>query len=362
MDLESGRRPRKPYIGFSGREALYAAAASAYPFAAGIGAGIKNWRSSQNAKRQSEARQKAIQAKRSPTPNIKMYRKRRSRGGVSRFKRKFISGRTTTEQRDSRVGYVKHRMPRGRRRRWKRFTRKVQHVMLQMGASQTFSVPRATIKSWIANAQNYWGVMLGATGAVNNDDLVDAFKRAYGSTLNLTDLDDYKLFIKSLCLDVQINNNGANTAIIEIYHLLARKPYNDTSNLESQFAATFNEIPAPGTYSRAITNPGYTPFQNALFCSHWAIQRKEQIQLGPGELSTLQIRIPANKMFLGKTLETSPAMIRNFTRGLLVICKGEPENASGTAQLSAGEIVFATQMTCNYQLPPSSTRVQTSTT
>lgn len=271
-------------------------------------------------------------------------------------------GRLTTEQRDSRVGYVKRRMPRRRRRSWKRFTRKVQHVMLQMGATQTFSQKFATLKSWAANAQNYWGFMLGGVSVSNNDELLKAFRLAYGSALTLADIDDYKLFIKSLCLDIQFNNNTTNTAIVEIYHLLCRKPYNTATALDQQYLDTFNEIPAQTGFSRSITDVGYTPFQNALFCSHWSITKKEQVQLGPGELSTMQIRIPSNKMFYGKTLETAPACIKGFTRAVLFIVKGEPENASGTAQLSNGEIVWTTQTTVNYQIPPSSTRTQTATT
>lgn len=231
--------------------------------------------------------------------------------------------------------------------------------MLQMGAAQTFSDTFGTIRSYLANKQAYWGYMLGGVNATNNAELVNAFKLAYGSALNLADLDDYRLFIKSLCLDVQINNNGTNTAIVEVYHLTCRKSYPTATNIDTQFADTFAEIPAQTGYTRAIDDPGYTPFQNSLFCSHWKIIKKQQLQLGPGELSTMQIRIPANRMMYGKKLETNPAMIPGFTRGLLFIMKGEPENNAGTAQISSGEIVFATQTTVNYQLPPSSTRTQT---
>lgn len=273
--------------------------------------------------------------------------------------RKAITGRITTEQRDSRVGYVKHRMPRRRRRRWTSFTRKVQHVMLQMGALQTISNTYGTVRSWLADKQAYWGYMIGGVAPTENDDLLRAFRAAYGSALALSDLDDYKLFIKSLCLDLQINNNGSTTAIIEIYHLQCRKSYNTTTALDVQYSDTFAEVPAQTGYTRAIDDLGYTPFQNPIFCSHWSIVKKEQVQLGPGELSTMQIRIPTNKMFYGKTLETNPSCIKGYTRGLLFVMKGEPENNAGSYRQSAGEIIFGTQTSVNYQLPPSSTRAQT---
>lgn len=297
---------------------------------------------------------------------------RKAKSGWKRFKatmakaprKRVIQPRTTTEQRDSRVGYVKRRMPRRMRRRWKSFTRKVQHVMLQMGATQTFSQKFATLKSYAADQQNYWGYMLGGVSATNNDELLKAFRVAYGSALPLADLDDYKLFIKSLCLDIQFNNNSTDnkTSIVEIYHLRCRKSYNTATALDTQFLDTFNEIPAQSGFTRSITDPGYTPFQNSLFCSYWTIAKKEQIQLGPGELSTMQIRIPYNRMMYGKKLETNPAQIAGFTRGLLFIVKGEPENSAGTARLSSGEIVWTTQTTVNYQIPPSTTRTQTATT
>lgn len=360
LDLERGRNNqivRRPRFGPL-TEAV-ARGAQLVPYvAAGVEHFTKRARSSDSAIISSQQmRGRSMSRSSSRMRSVSRFRSRsrsRSSGGRS----------LTTEQRDSSTRYVSRRMPRRRRRRWVRFTRKVQHVMLQMGASQTFSAKFATLKSWAADAQNYWAYMLGGVSATNNDELLKAFRVAYGSALTLADLDDYRLFIKSLCLDVQFNNNSTEgkTAIVEVYHLAVRKPYNTATPLDTQYLDTFNEIPAQSGFSKSITDPGFTPFQNSVFCSHWKIVRKQQIQLGPGELSTMQLRIPYNKMLYGKSLETSPSMLRGLTQGLLFIVKGEPENNAGAARLSSGEIIWTTQTTVNYQIPPGSTRTQTATT
>lgn len=231
--------------------------------------------------------------------------------------------------------------------------------MLQMGATQSITNVLNTFKSWAVDVQNYQGIMLGGTNVANNQELFDAFRAAYGSGLAFADCDDLKLFIKSLCLDIQLNNNGTNTAIIEIYHLICRKGLPTNTAIDQQFTDAFGELNTQSGFTKSVTDIGNTPFQNPIFCSHWKILKKEQVQLGPGELSTLQIRIPRNKMLHGRTLESNPQALKGFTRGILFFMKGEPTNNAGTAQTAAGEIVFSFQHTVNYQIPPGSTRAQT---
>jgi len=252
-------------------------------------------------------------------------------------------------------------MPRRRRNRWKSFTRKVQHVMLQMGGTQSFNALFQGRNTEGVNTARWDGQMIGGTTASNNDELFQAFRRAYGTTLTTTTVDDYKLFIKSLCLDIQISNIGDKNVILEMHTLVMRKNYNVGSRIDVCYTDTLAEVPPQTGFTQAApTDVTSTLFQNSLFCQYWRILKKTQIVISPGETTTLQLRIPYNRMLQGKLIETNPMGIPGFTRALFWQAKGSPEYNAPSVQHSNFEIVWQCQTFVNYQIPPSSSRTATS--
>jgi len=272
--------------------------------------------------------------------------------------------RPVTTQNDQQLRYRKKRMPRRKRRRWVGFTKKVKHVMMQMQQLVSYTVkymPNA--KTWAANVQLTDGQMVGGTTASNNDELFQVFRAYYGSGFGASTVDDLKLFLKSLCVDLQISNTGSDGCILDVYYLRARKTYNTATRIDQQYSTTFLEQPTgvAGNLIGAVdpTDPATTPFQNSMFCEFWRIESKREIILGVGQTTSLQLRLPTNKKMSGKTLESNPAMIPGYTRAFLFQVRGVPIDTAGVTSLAAGQISWAAQTTVCYSIPPGVTRTTT---
>lgn len=301
----------------------------------------------------------ALMPSRSRSRGRKRFRSRsgaRRRGSSSRS-----GGSITTEQRDSGVRYVSRRGSRGGRRS-RAFARRVQNVFLRLGALQTFSDTQGAVKSVTAQQQSWDGFIVGGTTALNNDILLQAFRLAYGTTLTSTNVDDYKLFVKTICTDFQFYNNGTKTMILDVYSLASRKSYNVSETLDNMMNTLIAETPAQTGFSFTATDIGYSLFQIPLLCQYWKIIKKTQVQLGAGETFTMQIRIPVNRMIPGKLIETNPQAVPRLSRGLLWSVKGAPESNAGNPQSAGGSYVWYSQTTCSYQIPPASSRIQVATT
>lgn len=275
---------------------------------------------------------------------------------------KVSSSGPITTQYDQSTRYRRKRMPARKRRQWKRFTKKVRHVMLQMNSLTSFTNDNyRTINSWVANAQASFGVYLGGTGVSSNDEILAMFKSAYSAALTNTTVDDYKLFIKSLCLDVQLTNTGSFGAIIDVYELIARASDNNSAEtIGSMFARLYLEQNPSALGSPDPSSPAVTAFQNGMFLTKWKVLRKKEILLGVGQVTTMQMRNPYNRIMQGKTVESNNSYIPGFTRAYLFQARGVPRNNAGTAELPSGEITMCCQITGTYGIPPGSSRATAS--
>lgn len=286
--------------------------------------------------------------------------RKRVRSGSSRRRSGSRLG-VTTEQRDSAIRYSPRRGSR-RGRKARRFARRVQNVFLRLGALQTFSDTSGFVKTITLNQQAWDGFLVGSTTVTGQDHLFQTFRLAYGTALTTSTVDDYKLFVKTICTDFQFTNNGSTTLIFDFHSLLSRKSYNVAEALDTHLNTVIAETPAQTGFTFTSTDPGYSLFQVPLFCQYWKVMRKWQVQLGAGESTTLQIRIPVNRMIPGKLIESNPQAVPRLTRGLLWSVKGGPYNNAGVAVTAAGSYVWNTQTTISYQIPPASSRTQVATT
>lgn len=289
-----------------------------------------------------------------------MFR-RSSRRRSSSSRGRASSGGVTTEQRDYATRYISRPQSRYRRKRWRSFTRKVQHVMLQMGGTQSFNLSFSGRNSQGVNTARWDGQMIGGTQANNNDELLQAFRRAYGTTVSASNVDDYRLFIKSLVLDLQISNIGDKNVVIEMHTLVLRKNYNVAERIDVMFDTCLAEIPPQTGFTQATSGqPTSSIFQNSIFCQYWKVLKKAQIVISPGETTTLQMRIPYNRMLQGKLIETNNIGIPGFTRAFFWQAKGSPEVNASAVQYSDFDIVWQSQTYVNYQVPPGSLQARTS--
>lgn len=280
-----------------------------------------------------------------------------TRQPVGRPRRNAIQSSVITTQKDLSSRYRRKSMPKWKRRKWRSFTKRVQHVMLQSQPLQSYCTDDGgSVKAVAADTQVTDGQMLGGTQATNNDELFQIFRAAYGAALTTTTVDKYHLFVKSMCLDIQFTNTHAtNSAIVDVYTLLARKSINSATRIDVQYTNAFAEQGTLAIGAVSATHPATTPFQNGPFLQMWKVLNKRELLLGPGSVSTLQIRIPYNKYLSGKTVEICASQIPKLTRGILFQMRGVPQNNAGSPRLGATEVSWKSQITVVYGVPPSST-------
>lgn len=272
--------------------------------------------------------------------------------------RRVLSGTPVTTQHDVQRRYRRKPMPRRRRRAWKKFTRKVKHVMLQMNSLTTYSQDTLLRTQWNSNKQATFGVILGGTQVSNNDDLFQIFRMAYNAAVNTTTVDALKLFVKSMCLDVQITNTGSNGAILDVYEVACRKSYASNVSLGQAYTDLYNQLDSPQTNSPDPTSPASTPFQNGQFCSYWKILSKKEILLGAGQVTTMQMRIPYDRVLPGTVIRNNLQAIPGISRAYLFQVRGSPRWTGTVSELGAGEVTMGYQIGIVYGIPPGS---QTST-
>lgn len=291
-----------------------------------------------------------------------------ARRAVSNLSQRFadrIAGRRNASQIVPSVVSVQHdvsnryrrkRMPKRKRKKWVKFCRQVSHSIMQLQPLQSYTNDYSGAnKVFGADTQMTDGQMIGCVATSNNDELLQIFKSAYGSALARTDIDKYKIFLKSMCLDIQITNTGSAGCVIDVYTLIARKSNSDTNRLDTMYFNAFAEQNTLSGGTKSSTNPATTPWQNPLFLTFWRILSKKEVLLGVGQSTTMQIRVPYNRYLSGKDLETNN-ILRGFTRAFLIQARGVPRiKAGGGTELADGNICWLAQFTAAFGVPPSST-------
>lgn len=278
---------------------------------------------------------------------VQQQYKRRRTGGA-------VEPSVITAQHDVSNRYRRRAMPGYRRRKWVRFTKRVNHVMMQQTPLTTYTTDNAgAIRTVALDTQVTDGHILGGVSITGNRELLDIFQAAYGSGLGISSLGPYKLFVKSMCLDVQISNTGVNGLIVDVYTVAARKNDELARTLRDQYNADFAQQLTTGIGAVDGTNPATTPFQNAPFTRMWKVLEKKQIILATGQVTTLQIRLPHNRMISGKALQNNEAQLPGISRGFLFQVRGVPGKNASLPALLSGEFTWKAQTTIAYSLPPS---------
>lgn len=321
LSLRNALRIRRPYGG-SVLSAARRAAGAVFPYAAAaVGAGAASYAASRTSTRRA------------------------------------IEPRVNTFQHDTQSRYRKKRMPRRKRRRWVSFVKKVRHIDLNMQPLQIYTQEGVANQIAVANVGNYWGRMCGGIGVPFNDEITQCFLNAYnlGSAAACA---AYKLFIKSICLDVEITNNGSYPVILDSYSLVCRKAYDNPITLSAQYVQALGEVAATasgGTIS--ATKTALTLFDAPNFCSYWSVLKKTEHIIGSGNTITLQMRIPSDRYIDGKTLVYAQQGMPKFTRAFFFTWHGQPSNrgASGAAQFDSTNLTIGWQTVVHYAVPPSST-------
>lgn len=264
------------------------------------------------------------------------------------------TGPIVSTQRDQATRYRRKRMPRRKRKRWVSFTRKVRHVELQMQPLQIFTKEGVINLTSAAGQSQIWSRMAGGTTVANNDEILRIFAAQYNTTV-LSNLVAYRIFIKSLVLDIQLTNNGSTTLIVDVYTLKNRKTFGAAGDVAGQYNAALNEVAAaPNAGTLLVNGTATTVFDAPTFCEFWQTLSKREVLIGAGVTCTFQMRLPVNKMIEGKILQTNLQAIPGYTRAFLFDWHGPPNNQgpSGAAQFAPTSVTFGYQTVVHYAVVP----------
>lgn len=210
-----------------------------------------------------------------------------------------------TYQHDSALRYRKKRMPRRKRKQWVRFVRKVSAVDLSMQPLQIYTSEGTTNQSSSANQAQVWSRVLGGTQLSGNDEIYQIFQGAY-NVANVAACAPYKIFIKSMCLDIQVSNNGSYPVIIDVYTLQSRQKYATASDVGAHFLGALSELQSPAGGGSVTTNKtALTVFDAPNFCSYWKVLQKREVVIGSNNVATFQMRAPVNRHIEGKDLSSA---------------------------------------------------------
>lgn len=274
----------------------------------------------------------------------------------SKQKKGSVEGRVITTQYDAATRYRRKPMPRRKKSSWVSFVRKSQAVNQKSQALNSKVISYPTRTTWVANAQASVGFCLYPIqmgNAAQDRDVLECFTDQYGGAGGVTDYGSRKLFFKSGCIDIQLQNSGSASCIVDCYRIVMKQNYQTANTtVGGIWNATFSE---QNTGAIGNANVALTPFQNPNFCRVFKVLSKKEVLLSAGQVTTFQLRDPKNHLISGRTMIAEVTGIPYITTGMFFQIRGVP-GGGATPELSAGSINFGIQKTYNYAIPPGSTQ------
>lgn len=275
-------------------------------------------------------------------------------------KKKTSSGRGVTFQRDARMIYRRRRMPRGKRRRWVRFRRKVEWIDENNLGTRTVLFNKGLERSNSTSGNHgeasicLYGWQNGGTIQTWNNDLTYIANLENDGSPDVTSgntvFDNQKMFFHSGVLDVTMRNtstkdgelDGQCTLEVDIYEMTMRKETEINGTNYGTIYDALNQTTA-GIYNQNtsmigtpvdLSNRGVTPFEmnKALSALGIKIWKKTKYYISSGQTITYQIRDPKrHKFYRAKIAGTGNGCNKpGVTRHLLVIFKSVPGISVGS--------------------------------
>lgn len=243
-----------------------------------------------------------------------------------------------TGESDWRRVYTRRRMPARRRRRWVRFSKKVQHVIGKSVAPKFNVFTRGETFTSLGNKQvviaNH--TVLGGNGASpHTNDITDLVRIAQGTMpLETTDpsttLSPWRIKVTGWMIESSITNNSVHTIYIDMYYWRTKRDVpaaiESVSNLWEESVADLARNSGLSTNAIATIDYGITPFQGVQFAKNVNIYRKQRIKLAPGGTTQVEQRSGRNYLFDYGFVEHY-SMVRRATEGILMVAYGSPDPA-----------------------------------
>ena len=297
----------------------------------------------------------------------------------TKTKRKRSSGETAflTYDNDFKTDYRYKRMPRRKRRAWKKFSKKVNAVINKSQGLKKHLYSYVYTNVNLINQTYPSSAMLytpDARVADLNADMGQFFREILGATLfdtitNFGAADAQKVIrFESAQLEVTWRNTSENPVIIDLYYVRCRKDYGLTNidvynNPEGIFALGFDKqgLVRDVENNVQVFNAGQsasmfgtTPFQSPLFCQHYKILSKRKITIAPGNTVSKTLKDPRNR-YINSGEQRARICKRNQTHGYFWQFYGVPgfDGENNPVHCLPTELVTSITKKYAYYLPVS---------
>lgn len=277
--------------------------------------------------------------------------------GVSRTATRTRKGRNgsqpLTYDNDFKTDYRYRRMPRRRRRRWRRFSRKVNAVVLrsQQGLKKVINHAN-TVVTTTAGSSGFAGSLLySADGSVNfnSADIGQIFRGHLGSgvfndenNLAVTQASQKVLHFESAQLEITMRNTGLTTAIVEVYRVVCRRQHAQTTTDAGNTITGIYQLGfvkqgqifdietslTVGTGIETATEIGTTPFQSKRFCQTFKIYSRKKFQIAAGNTVSFILKDPRNRKLTAENCR-SQLFFPKHTHGYFFQVYGVPNIVAG---------------------------------
>lgn len=247
------------------------------------------------------------------------------------------SGAGVTSQYDRKMIYRKKRMPRGKKRQWVKFVRKVRSALMKEVGSNTIVRNSQMTFTNLTDAQGFFTASLygkdgtDTTLSVGNRDLFDIFNN--DSRLNLQAA---ACKFSTAILDLTVTNNSTitddsnqNASVeLDVYEIFWSKKCDGTSPNQFYNVSAVNTdlINGAGT-GLDLTVRGATPFEFPDASARGAkIYKKTKFILSPGQVFTYQMKVLKNTNLRRDVVDDGDDnfALEYRTRTLMMVVKGVP--------------------------------------
>lgn len=283
--------------------------------------------------------------------------RKRKYTGPSKFNRVFKKARRmsrystniTTAQKDYGNQYRKKRMPRYKKKAWKKFSNKVKAVNIKSKGLKTVVFNESA--SSVASDQNFMALHLyggrgtpgaaGSPGTIGAGDLNRMFANDPSVVQGTGPLNARigKLVFGSAVIDITMHNIGELDAEVDIYYCYHRKDV-ISENLDRNFGTGSGSLQEPiqsGNVTLDLYQRGVTPFDcsTSLSESGLTVLKKQKLFLRTTQTAFIQHRDAQNHVLEWNRLKQTGYAVRKLTYTILVIHK-PVTGSEGTSHIAFG--------------------------
>lgn len=254
------------------------------------------------------------------------------------------SGQGVTTQHDVTQQYRKKRMPRRKRRAWKKFVKKV-HAVADTGIGlRTVLFNELAFLALPPSGQQWGSVLLYGNGGsdTGNENGCEDLQRIFNNDPEWGNTQ--RAYFKSACLDITMVNNlpaepvadTVYTMEVDVYKVYFRQVEDDLPNLTSVLSFSTGEV---GTISGGgsditMNTRGATPFALGQFLrrSGMTIINKKKFLIAGGQAATYQHRDPKNRWVAGSDVArvNNEMCLKRTTVGFFIVAKAVDPTAENT--------------------------------